>query len=90
MQNVPSISEPAAYRIRILGFVTDGWRDFMHNLEESVLQEDGNSTTVITGIVADQAALFGLLCRIRDSGLVLLGVEYLPDTRSPVTNRGKI
>jgi hypothetical protein len=43
--------------------------------EESVIQEDGTSMTVITGIVPDQAALFGMPCRVRDPGLVLISVE---------------
>ena len=79
MDHIPSISEPAAYRIYVLGRVTNGWSDFMNELEESVTQKDDISMTVITGIVPDQSALFGMLCRIRDLGLVLYRVEHLPN-----------
>jgi hypothetical protein len=35
--------------------------------------------TELTGTVSDQSALFGLLCHIRDLGVPLLSVEYLPN-----------
>jgi hypothetical protein len=35
--------------------------------------------TVITGTVKDQAALFGLLSFIRDLGVALISVNYMPD-----------
>jgi hypothetical protein len=79
MDHIPSISEPATYRICVLGRVTNGWSDFMSKPEESVAQKDNISMTVITGTVPDQSALFGMLCRIRDLGLVLYRVEYLPN-----------
>ncbi len=79
MNRTPSITEPAAYRIRIVGRVGTGWSDFMTDLEQSVSQESGAAITIITGVVSDQAALFGMLCRIRDLRLALISVEYLPD-----------
>ena len=82
MDRLPSISEPVAYRICVLGRVTNGWSDFMSELEQSFGQEKSATITTITGIVADQAALFGMLCRIRDLGLVLISVEYLSDFKN--------
>ncbi len=38
---------------------------------------EGWTTTTLTGCVADQAALYGLLSRVRDLGLPLLRVQYL-------------
>ena len=74
MDQLPSVTQPAAYRIRIVGRVKDGWSDFMSNLEESFDQENGRTITTITGVVTDQAALHGLLGRIRDLNLTLLSV----------------
>lgn len=79
MNHFPSISEPAAYCIRILGRIKNGWSDFMNDFEQSVTRENSAFVTNLTGIVSDQAALFGMLCHIRDLGLVLISVEYLSD-----------
>jgi hypothetical protein len=78
MKTLPSLTQPAAYRICIVGRVRTGWSDFMTGLQEAILQEGGANVTVLTGIVPDQSALFGLLCHIRDLGLPLMSVEYLP------------
>jgi hypothetical protein len=74
MEQLPNVSKPAAYRIRIVGRVNNGWSDFMSDLGESCDQENGATITTITGVVADQAALHGLLERIRDLNLTLLSV----------------
>jgi hypothetical protein len=42
---------------------------------ESAPAEDGSTITVLTGFVMDQAALYGLISRMRDLGLALLSVE---------------
>jgi len=74
MDQLPKVTQPAAYRIRIAGRVNNGWSDFMSNLEESYGQENGVTITTIAGVVTDQAALHGLLERIRDMNLTLLSV----------------
>ena len=74
MDQLPNVTQPAAYRIRIVGRVNNGWSDFMSDLEESFDQENGVTITTITGVVTDQAALHGLLERIRDMNLTLLSV----------------
>jgi hypothetical protein len=77
MNPTPSLTQPAVYRIRIAGRVTNGWSDFMAGLQETHLQEAGASVTELTGTVPDQSALFGLLCHIRDLGLSLISVECI-------------
>lgn len=72
MDQLPNVTQPAAYRVRIAGRVNNGWSDFMSNLEESCEQENGVAVTTISGVVTDQAALHGLLERIRDMNLTLL------------------
>jgi hypothetical protein len=79
MKTLPTLTQPAAYRIRIAGRVRNGWSDFLTGLREAVTQEGGKNITELTGTVPDQSALFGLLCHIRDLGLPLVSVEYLPD-----------
>jgi hypothetical protein len=69
---------PAYYEIRVEGHLDRvHWRRWFGGLEVN-LGEDG--TTLLVGLVADQAALHGLLARIRDLGLVLISVRR---TESP-------
>lgn len=82
MKPFPSMTQPATYRIRVAGRVKNGWADFMSGLKVSYPQENNASITELTGTVSDQPALFGLLCHIRDLGLTLISVEYLPDSES--------
>ncbi len=60
------------YRIRVRGHLHDRWSDWLEGLVIH-LQEDG--TTVLVGPVVDQAALHGVIIRIRDLGLPLLSVR---------------
>ncbi len=80
MNTLPTLTQPAAYRIRIAGRVRNGWADFLSSLRESVLDAGGSPVTELTGTVPDQAALFGLLCHIRDLGLPLISVEFIENT----------
>jgi hypothetical protein len=77
MKTFPTLTLPAAYRIRIVGRVTNGWSDFMTGLQETHFQEEGLSVTELSGTVPDQSALFGLLCHLRDLGLPLISVEFI-------------
>jgi hypothetical protein len=77
MKTLPTLTQPAAYRIRIVGRARNGWIDFMTGLREAISQEGGKNITELTGTVPDQSALFGLLCHIRDLGLPLLSVEFI-------------
>ncbi|MFN2133439.1 MAG: hypothetical protein ACK2VD_23140 [Anaerolineae bacterium] len=65
---------PTVYEIRIKGHLGPQWRDWFSGLTIQ-LEEDGQ--TVLTGPVADQAALHGLLKKVRDVGLPLLSVVSL-------------
>ena len=65
---------PARYRIRIRGHLDPAWSTWFDSL--TVTQAE-NGTTDLVGPLADQAALFGLLARLRDLGATLLLVEHL-------------
>ena len=67
------------YEIRVQGRLDERWAAWFDGL--SVRQSD-DGTTQITGAIADQAALHGLLQRVRDLGLPLLSVERLEADRS--------
>jgi hypothetical protein len=63
---------PIIYQIRIKCHLDRHWADRFEEL--NITQED-DGTTLLTGPVVDQAALYGLLRRIRDLGITLLSVN---------------
>ena len=67
-------SQPLVYQIRIKGHLGSQWTDWFEGLTIT-LEEDGD--TLLTGPVIDQAALHGLLKKVRDLGMPLLSVSPL-------------
>jgi hypothetical protein len=61
----------AFYRIRVEGYLNDSWSVWFDNLTVS---HPGGSETALSGVVTDQAALYGLLSKVFNLGLVLLEV----------------
>ena len=74
---------PMDYRIRINGQLDPRWADWFAGMAITL---DGGDT-LITGPVVDQAALHGLLKRVRDLGLPLVSVG--PVEPAPSVVRGK-
>jgi len=64
--------QPAVYQIRIKGHLNEQWVDWFECMNIT-LEENGN--TLLTGRVVDQAALHGLLRKVRDAGMTLLSVN---------------
>jgi hypothetical protein len=62
------------YEIRLQGHLDAHWTAWFEGL---AVAHAGDGTTVLRGPVADQAALFGLLERVRDLGLPLLAVHRI-------------
>jgi hypothetical protein len=73
MANPQKSHTTANYRIRLKGHLDDKWSDWFEGME--ICSAGGE--TVLSGQVADQAALHGLFTRIRDMNLTLLSVEQL-------------
>jgi len=66
--------EPARYQIRVEGQLDPHWSEWFGGFG---LSHDRDGSTTLTGPVADGAALFGLLDRVRDIGLTLLSVNRI-------------
>lgn len=64
-------NKPAIYRIRIKGHLGSEWTDWFEGLTITLEEDD---TTLLSGPVIDQAALHGLLKKVRDLGMPLLSV----------------
>lgn len=68
-QNQP---EPIIYHIRLQGHLDSGWGDWFGGVTVT-FNDDG--TTLLIGEAIDQAALHGLLKKVRDLGLPLISVN---------------
>ena len=72
------------YEIRLKGYLDDRWAEWFEGLTIT-LEENGD--TLLTGPVIDQAALHGLLKKVRDLGMPLVSVsplEHGPSTTLPL------
>ncbi len=73
--------EQVHYEIRVHGRVDPSWSEWFDGL---TITHGINRDTLLAGPLVDQAALYGVISRIRDLGLVLLTVVG----REPVTKNG--
>jgi hypothetical protein len=65
---------PAHYQIRVCGTLDPHWSGWFAGL---TVTPDADGNTLLEGLLADQAALYGVINRLRDLGLALLGVVQL-------------
>lgn len=75
--------QPTIYQIRIKGYLGREWTDWFDGLTITALE---NGETLLTGAVVDQAALYGLLRKVRDVGLPLLSVGCVKPDQAEVSN----
>lgn len=76
---------PDYYEIRVRGHLNPSWSDWFSGLELTQLDEN---ETLLSGCLTDQAALHGLLKRIRDLNLTLISVSSSPPTQ-PQNRKGE-
>lgn len=63
---------PAVYEILVKGVLDSRWSLWFAGMQ-TIPQPNGN--TLLTGPIADQAALYGVISRMRDLGMVLISVQ---------------
>jgi hypothetical protein len=68
----PTPNQPVVYQIRLKGHLSSQWTDWFEGLTIT-LEQDGD--TLLTGPLVDQAALHGLLKKVRDLGMPLVSVN---------------
>jgi hypothetical protein len=68
--------QQAVYHIRVKGALDEKWSDWFDGL---AIRPQAKGETLLTGPVADQCALHGLLAKICDLGLPLLSVERVEE-----------
>lgn len=83
------LDQPATYQIKVQGRLSEKWSDWFDGMTITVENSNASFTvTTLTGTVADQVALYGLLSRIRDLGLPLLLVQYVDRGEQSQSTRG--
>ncbi len=70
----------SVYAIRIQGHLDPAWSEWLQGL---TIAHDPNGITVLAGPLQDQAALFGVLIKIRDLGLTLVSVNQIEPAEPP-------
>jgi len=80
-------SETRVYQIRIKGHLDQKWADWFGGLSITL---EANGDTLLTGKVVDQAALYGLLKKVRDLGMPLLSLACIKTGHTDVPDsKGK-
>jgi len=79
--------EAGRYEIRLKGHLDTRWAAWFDGLN---LRHESDGTTIIHGSIADQAALHGLLLKVRDTGLALVSVICVdPDPAEVPANESR-
>jgi hypothetical protein len=89
MTQSPKRRVPTGYQLRLDGHLDDHWSAWFGDL---TLTHESDGTTSLSGFVSDQAALHGLLMKVRDLGIILISVEVIDpsDKRARIGSREAI
>jgi hypothetical protein len=74
---------PAICVIRVRGALSSDWSERLGGLRIVVIRAGRHTATELTGRLADQAALHGVLMALYELGLPLLSVDCAPASRAP-------
>jgi hypothetical protein len=69
---------PTHYEIRVQGHLDDHWASWFNEL---TIENQPNGEAVLSGCLPDQAALHGVLAKIRDLGLILIAINRAEEQR---------
>jgi hypothetical protein len=75
MSQTSDSNQPGVYEIRLAGHLPPEWSEWFAGF---TVTPEPDGTTRLSGPVSDQAALYGLLRRVRDTGLTLIAVVQIP------------
>jgi hypothetical protein len=78
--------QPMVYEIKVEGHLGFEWTDWFGGLTITL---EANGDTLLTGAVLDQAALHGLLKKVRDLGMPLLSVNRVESNEADTLNSSK-
>ena len=76
MDNAKRPQKHPVYQIRVKGSISEKWSDWLDGLSIQPLE---NSETLLTGSIVDQAALYGILWKLRDLNLTLTSVGIIEE-----------
>ena len=79
VRNKLTLYEPATYQIVVPGELDPSWSDWIEMAVTVETKGEGPSVTTLSGTVADQAALQGLLRRLYSRGLPLISAICIED-----------
>jgi hypothetical protein len=68
----------STYLLQVKGHLDDRWSDWLEGL---AIERHEDGTTVLVGPLVDQAALYGVIIRLRDLGLSLLSVSRVVESK---------
>jgi uncharacterized protein (UPF0276 family) len=70
--NLAHMDTPHVYEIHVEGHLGDRWSDWFDGL---AIRNDPHGEAILTGLLTDQAALYGVLTKIHDLNLILISVS---------------
>lgn len=76
-KNRIGVDQPLEYQIKVQGQLEERWSHWFDAMRITVERTPDITITLLAGVVADQAALHGLLNRIRDLNLLLMSVQLV-------------